>query len=116
VPLAILTPPSPNGCPQHWIRVPAYQDDDTNVPAFCVMKYEAKDVGGVATSRPEGAPWTAKTRGADASEAGSAWKACADLGADLITNLQWQSIARQIETATHPDLTAPHDLLNWEGH
>jgi len=67
---------------------------------FCVMKYEAKNVNGVATSRPEGTPWVNINR--DLARA-----ACEALGTDytLITNAQWQATAREIEAVRE----------NWSG-
>jgi formylglycine-generating enzyme required for sulfatase activity len=51
-----------------------------------------------AKSEAAGSPWVSIARGTDATTAGSAWKACKDLGAqyDLISNAQWQTIARNI--------------------
>lgn len=57
---------------------------------FCVMKYEAKNVGGVATSQATGNPWVSITQTAARS-------ACQAIGADLITNAQWTALARNIE-------------------
>ena len=83
-------------CPTNYIRVPAlagYTGSD-----FCVAKYEMKNVSAVATSQAAGAPWAVIPRGTDATTAGGAWKACKDLGTgyDLISNAQWQTIARNI--------------------
>ncbi|MBV2168164.1 MAG: hypothetical protein KUL82_05595, partial [Bdellovibrio sp.] len=84
-------------CPPNYIRVPqltGYAAQD-----FCVAKYEMKNVGGVATSAAAGLPWVDISRGDTAATAGGAWKVCKDLGAqyDLISNAQWQAIARNIE-------------------
>jgi hypothetical protein len=91
-------------CPTNYVAIPA--NNDLGTAAFCVMKYEAKDVGGVAKSEAGGGPWDNIQRGANATTANSAWKACKDLNItnpvsgmtfDLITNVQWQAIARNIE-------------------
>ncbi|WP_291516010.1 Ig-like domain-containing protein [Bdellovibrio sp. ArHS] len=81
-------------CPANYILVPAmagYANQN-----FCVAKYEIKNIGGVPTSQASGAPWTSILRGE--SGGGGAWKACRDLGSkyDLISNAQWQAIARNI--------------------
>jgi hypothetical protein len=104
-------------CPTGYIVVPEYTDDDTGtVPAFCVMKYEAKDVGGVPTSQPTLLPWRDIARGMTSSTTWSAWKACKDLSAtgytfDLISNSQWQSIARQIER-----YEVAGSYINWQNN
>lgn len=58
---------------------------------FCVMKYEAKEVGGLATSTPTGNPWININQD-------QARTACQAIGAQLITNAQWTALARNIET------------------
>lgn len=58
---------------------------------FCVMKYEAKEVGGLATSTPTGNPWININQD-------QARTACQAIGAQLITNAQWTTLARNIET------------------
>lgn len=85
-------------CPLNYSRVPqlaGYAAQD-----FCVAKYEMKNVGGVATSVATGLPWVGIPRGDFSTTSGGAWKACKDLGAqyDLISNAQWQAIARNIES------------------
>ena len=95
---------TPNGiavsscCPDGYIRVPAIEP--YTIRSFCVAKYEMKNVGGVATSKAEGAPWVNITR--DEARA-----KCATLGTgySLITNAQWQTIARNIEQVA----------ANWSG-
>ncbi len=67
---------------------------------FCVAKYEAKNVGGTATSQATGTPWVNITQ-PDAITAAN--NACA--GCHLITEAEW--------------LTVAHDVLNvssnWSG-
>lgn len=81
-------------CPDGFVNVPAFDDGTVDHGRFCVMKYEAQNVGGVAKSQPGGVPWT------DASIL-DAQAACTDLGNegrfDLISNAEWMSIARQAE-------------------
>lgn len=104
-------------CPTGYIPVPEYTDSDTGtVAAFCVMKYEAKNVGGVATSQAASTPWAGIQRGATSSTADSAWKACKDIAVagydfDLISNAQWQSLARQIER-----YEVAGSYANWQNH
>ena len=58
---------------------------------FYIMKYEAKNVGGVATSTHDGTPWVSITQT-------NAISACSSLGSGyhLITNAEWTSLARHI--------------------
>ncbi|MDD2796832.1 MAG: SUMF1/EgtB/PvdO family nonheme iron enzyme, partial [Candidatus Pacebacteria bacterium] len=56
----------------------------------CVMKYEAKNVGGVATSQATVAPWVGISQE-------NAKKKCEEIGAHLITNAEWMALARDIE-------------------
>lgn len=72
------------------------------------MKYEAKNNGsGVATSIYSGLPWTNIPRGAGPQSAGGAWNKCRSLGSnfDLISNDEWQTIARNIADVG----------INWSG-
>ena len=55
------------------------------------MKYEAKNVSGVATSQASGTPWVSINQ--DQAKA-----ACESIGAHLITNAEWMAIARDIES------------------
>jgi len=88
-------------CPTNYVPIQALAPYTTSF--FCVAKYEMKNVGGVATSQASGTPWVSIPRGTLATTAGGAWKACRDLGHssgsgyDLISNAQWQTIARNLE-------------------
>ena len=78
-------------CPANFVGVPSLQDYTTH--SFCVMKYEAKkDGSGNAVSQAAGPPWANINRDDSITK-------CTDLGGkyDLITNDEWQSIARNIE-------------------
>jgi formylglycine-generating enzyme required for sulfatase activity len=68
--------------------------------AFCVMQFEAKDVGGVATSQALLTPYVNITQTDAKTE-------CTDLGAnyDLISNPEWMTIAYDIEATAS----------NWSG-
>ncbi|HYX37812.1 MAG TPA: hypothetical protein VE954_32315 [Oligoflexus sp.] len=76
-------------CPTGWIKVPADSAYGTN--DFCVMKYEAKNVGSVATSQAASAPWVSITQT-------SAITACRALGTgyDIISNAQWMTIGANV--------------------
>ncbi|MBP9758784.1 SUMF1/EgtB/PvdO family nonheme iron enzyme, partial [Candidatus Dojkabacteria bacterium] len=82
--------PKKIACPTGYVGVPGnplYQTED-----FCVMKYEAKDISGVATSQAAGLLWVNVSQTA-------AMTACSNLGAKyhLITNREWMTIARNLE-------------------
>lgn len=76
-----------------WVFVPGNPSFGTS--DFYVMKYEAKNVGGVATSQADATPWTNITQT-------SAIAACAALGtgAHLLTIPETQTINRNIEAQT----------------
>ncbi len=71
-------------CPEGYAFV--YGNSALGTNDFCVMKYEAKDVGGVATSQAIGTPWTSITQSA-------AITAAAAIGGHLITEAEWMTIA-----------------------
>ena len=78
-------------CPTAFVAVPSLQGYTTN--SFCVMKYEAKNDGsGNAISQAASLPYRSISRDDSITK-------CADIGSgyDLITNDEWQSIARNIE-------------------
>ena len=89
---------SVNFCPENFIEVPSLIDYTTE--NFCVSKYEMKNDGADnALSRASGTPYVDVTRN-------EAITKCQQLGSgyDLITNDEWQTIARNIERVA----------LNWE--
>lgn len=77
-------------CPTGYVEVPGNSTYSTN--DFCVMKYEAKDVGGVATSQAASLPWRNINQPTAITE-------CSDLGPKyhLITNNEWMTIARNVD-------------------
>ena len=86
-------------CPENFVAVPALTDYTEK--SFCVMKYEAKNAGADTTgnatddipvSKAAGTPYVNLHRDAFIQK-------CEGLGAsyDLISNDEWQSIARNIE-------------------
>ena len=78
-------------CPAGYIPVPS--NSSLGVNAFCVMQFEAKNIGGVPTSQAETVPW----RSISATNAKSE---CQSLGTgyDLISNYEWMTIALDIES------------------
>ena len=87
-----------SACPTNFIPVP-HNTDYTN-DDFCVAKYEMKDVTGTATSQISGNPEVSINL-ADATTS------CSNLGVGytLVSNSQWQTIARDIELVSS----------NWDG-
>ena len=77
-------------CKKNYIPIPS--NEDFYDSSFCVMKYEAKLEDGKAVSQPEGRPLTRISHS-------NAIDLCRANGSryDLITNDQWQNIARLIE-------------------
>jgi hypothetical protein len=61
---------------------------------FCVMKFEAKNVGGIATSQASGTPWVSITQ-PDAVTAATA------SGGHLITEAEWMTIAADVLSVKH---------------
>lgn len=76
-------------CPANWTLVSA--DKDYQTPEFCIMKYEAREVSGRASSQPEDLPRVSLPT----SEAKTT---CAALGGSyaLINNAEWMSVASSI--------------------
>ncbi len=80
-----------NPCPSGFILVPGNIDLGTS--NFCVMKYEAKNVSGVATSQAADTPWV----NINQTEARAV---CSSLGSGyhLITDAEWLTIAMLAES------------------
>lgn len=122
----------PFTCPAGYVAVPAsgvqqlgHQNASANGSAsngdanwwldverdFCVMKYPAKNnhTSTYATSTASGTPWVSIQRGVDESSPGRAFKACKDNPGGkyrLISNTQWQTVARNAENVAS----------NWSGN
>ena len=87
-------------CPPEFVLVP-FNSSVGTTSNFCVMKYEAKDNGGVAVSQAAGNPYVSLTIGASQTK-------CTDLNAlngvsdkfDLISNREWMTIARNAESVS----------------
>jgi len=80
----------PNDCPTGFIPVPGNSLFNTQ-GGFCAMKYEAKNVGDVATSQAAGTPWVNISQ-TDAMTTSSA--ACD--GCHLISEAEWLTIAHNV--------------------
>lgn len=75
-------------CPEGMIPVPASVQD--GLSTFCIDKYEAKNEGEVAISRPDGKPWN-YINWYDANNK------CKDAGKHLINEEEWLAIAHNVE-------------------
>jgi prepilin-type N-terminal cleavage/methylation domain-containing protein len=82
-------PYTPITCLTGYIVVPGNSTYGTN--DFCVMKYEAKNVGGVATSQAAGTPWVNISQTTAISTAAAACTGC-----HLITEGEWLTIAQNV--------------------
>jgi type II secretory pathway pseudopilin PulG len=74
-------------CPSGFIVVPGSTTYGTS--DFCVMKYEAKNVSGVATSQVSGTPWVSISQTDAISTAVAACSGC-----HLMTEAEWLTIAQ----------------------
>lgn len=61
------------------------------MPGFCVMQYEAKDVGGVATSQADSTPWATVSQRIAQDRSREACDGC-----HLITEPEWMTIATDV--------------------
>lgn len=97
-------------CPAGYIWVPGSAKYGT-LPGFCVMKYEAKNVGGVATSQASDTPWVSISQE-------NARAQCQALGAGyhLISEAEWMTIAENIAATAINDLDADSGLQLATGH
>ncbi|WP_298868464.1 prepilin-type N-terminal cleavage/methylation domain-containing protein [uncultured Microbacterium sp.] len=83
-------------CPENYSFV--YGNSVLGTSDFRVMKYEAKNVGGVATSQAAGTPWVSISQ-TDAITASTA------SGGHLITEAEWMTIAADVLSVKY----------NWSG-
>jgi hypothetical protein len=79
----------PLSCPSGYLLVPG--NTSLSTADFCVATYEMRNIAGTATSQAAATPWSNASRN-------SALASCQSLGAryDLISNPQWQTLARNI--------------------
>ncbi|MEI6228725.1 MAG: prepilin-type N-terminal cleavage/methylation domain-containing protein [Candidatus Saccharibacteria bacterium] len=93
------TAPTPDiTCPSGFIVVPGSTTYGTS--DFCVMKYEAKNVGGIATSQASGTPWVNITRATAIAKSNSSCNGC-----HMVTEPEWLTIAQNVATVSD----------NWSG-
>ena len=78
-----------SACPTGFIVVPGNTTFGTS--DFCVMKYEAKNVSGVATSQASGTPWVSISQTNAISTASAACSGC-----HLITEAEWMTLAANV--------------------
>lgn len=83
-------------CPDGYVFV--YGNSSLGTSDFCVMKYEAKNSGGVAISQAGGTPWASISQ-TDAIMAATA------TGGHLLTELEWMTIAADVLSVKY----------NWSG-
>jgi len=83
-------------CPNNYVFV--YGNSVLGTSDFCVMKYEAKNVGGVATSQASGIPWATISQTNAISTATAA-------GGHLLTGAEWMTIAADVLSVKY----------NWSG-
>lgn len=83
-------------CPENYSFV--YGNAIFGTSDFCVMKYEAKNVGGVPTSQAAGVPWVNISH-VDATTAAPA------TGGHLLTEAEWMTIAADVLSVKY----------NWSG-
>jgi len=76
-------------CPSGFIVVPGSGTYGTS--DFCVMKYEAKNVSGIATSQVAGTPWTDITQPTAITTSAAACSGC-----HLINEAEWMTIAKNV--------------------
>ncbi|MCK5123052.1 MAG: hypothetical protein KAQ87_02800, partial [Candidatus Pacebacteria bacterium] len=92
-----------HSCPTGWVLVPG--DSDFGTEDFCVMKYEAKK--DATTKNPSsvaaGTPWVSVSQY-------EAKNACTRIGAHLMTDAEWMTMARNIEGVTINDLDTDVNL------
>ncbi|MFT4312730.1 MAG: hypothetical protein ACMXYF_05890, partial [Candidatus Woesearchaeota archaeon] len=81
-------------CPSGFVPVPGgfVLADGTTVDDFCVMKYEAKNVGGVPVSQPDGIPWLLPNENSKSQ----AKDLCEQNGYSLLSSRQWMQINENI--------------------
>lgn len=85
--IAAIQPPT--DCPAGFIPVPGNISLGTD--GFCVMKYEAKNVGGIPASQATGTPWVSISQPAAMTASQNACSGC-----QLITEAQWMTIAANV--------------------
>lgn len=85
-------------CPSGYAFV--YGRTELGTDDFCVMKYEARNVGGVATSQPSGTPWISISQTNAISTASAACDGC-----HLISEAEWMTIAADVLSVKY----------NWSG-
>lgn len=97
------SPIQPSSCPStggEWVKVPGNTLYGTT-NGFCVQKYAASNVGGVATSRPTGARWSPAVNQLTAK----GYAEAITPGSHLLSESEWMTIATN----------AAAQAANWDG-
>ena len=76
-------------CPTGYITTPGSSLFGTN--AFCAMKYEAKNVGGIATSQASGTPWVSISQTSAMTTSAAACSGC-----HLISEAEYLTIVHNV--------------------
>ena len=76
-------------CPDNYVFI--YGNSALGTNDFCVMKYEAKNVGGVAASQAAGTPWVSISQTSAISTSQAACSGC-----HLLTEAEWMTIAADV--------------------
>lgn len=97
-------------CPTGYVWVPGSAKFGT-LPGFCVMKYEASNVGGVATSDAINVPWVSIAQP-------TARTSCqaVGLGYHLVSEPEWMTLAENIATTPINDMDDDSSLQLATGH
>lgn len=90
---SVISKTQPESCPSGFIPVPGSSTYNTN--GFCVMKYEAKQVGAtnVPISTAASLPWTGISQTTAATNSANV-AGCA--GCHLITEAEWMTLAQNV--------------------
>ncbi|UMX47940.1 MAG: NYN domain-containing protein [Candidatus Nealsonbacteria bacterium DGGOD1a] len=97
-------------CPAGYVWAPGSAKYGT-LPGFCVMKYEAKNVGSVPTSQAADAPWATVSQ-----EAARAYCQALGEGYHLVSEPEWMTIAENIAATPINDIDAGAGLQLATGH
>lgn len=81
-------------CPTDYVFVP--RNTDLGTGDFCIMKFEAREVAGVATSQSTGLPWVS-INDQDAMNECQSLNPVTLTNYDIVSNADWVATAREIE-------------------
>jgi hypothetical protein len=90
-------------CPSGFVGIPG--DNWLGSNSFCVMKTEAKELSGIPSAQPTSGPWTGISLENSRIKCQTLQTGAYPGTYDLISNLEWMTIARNIENVS----------ANWSG-